>query len=286
MAGDQVSRAGMAVRGVATGCRRRRAPGRSRRRSPARSRAEADLPLLLGFRAPDQRPGPGTQQRQRPSYGPEVRHDRRLRLRHHGDHRRRSRAAGSAARGGGRSPAPDACRFLLQGRQLSRHPSAFPERRHRPDDPVHAARTTAATSSKPPFSSPGLLCARQYFDRDSRRGEASCGPHQLALGGGRVELAHAGRPQRALLALEPEQRLEHEPRDPRLERVPDHLCPGRLRAALSDRPEVYHRGWARRPDLHQWARLTTGSSLPLGPDFGRPAVLRALLASSGSILAA
>ena len=57
----------------------------------------------------------------------------------------------------------------------------------------------------------GLLCARQYFDRRRRQRKPVAYLDQLVVGGGGVELAHAGRPQRALLALEPEQRLEHEP---------------------------------------------------------------------------
>ena len=82
----------------------------------------------------------------------------------------------------------------------------------------------------------GLLCARQYFDAGRRGRRPAARRDRLAVARGRVELAHPGRPQRALLALEPEQRLEHEPRDPRLERVPDHLCAGGLRAALSRSP--------------------------------------------------
>ena len=92
--------------------------------------------------------------------------------------------------------------------------------------------------------------------RPGRRGrKPAARRHQLAVGGGRVELAHAGRPQRALLALEPEQRLEHEPRDPRLERVPDHLRAGGLRAALSDPPRRLSSRLGGRPRLQERARV-------------------------------
>ena len=72
-------------------------------------------------------------------------------------------------------------------------------------------KMTAATSSRRLSFWRGLLCARQYFDREDDNESRLRTPDQLAVGGGGVELAHAGRPQRALLALEPEQRLEHEP---------------------------------------------------------------------------
>jgi hypothetical protein len=87
-----------------------------------------------------------------------------------------------------------------------------------------------------------------------------------------MELAHAGWPQRALLALEPEQRLEHEPRDPRLERVPDNLCTGSLRPALSHCPGHYHRGWADGRDFRS-GRAFYKTVLPLGPDYGGPLFL-------------
>jgi hypothetical protein len=47
------------------------------------------------------------------------------------------------------------------------------------------------------------------------------------------DLARPGG-ERPLLALEPQQRLEHQPRDPRLERMPDHLRSGGILAALPD----------------------------------------------------
>ena len=81
----------------------------------------------------------------------------------------------------------------------------------------------------------GLLCARQYLRRQ--------GPAEAELRSRINSLwrdvewnwhARDGA-QRAVLALEPEQRLGHEPRDPRLERVPDHLRAGGVLAALSDR---------------------------------------------------
>ena len=86
-------------------CLRLRAPARSQRRSPARSRAEADLPVLLGFRAPDQRAGSGTQQ-SGVRLRPRGRHDRRLRVRHH-DHHRGNRAPLAQQARGARSPAAD-----------------------------------------------------------------------------------------------------------------------------------------------------------------------------------
>src|SRR5258708_6801527 len=48
-----------------------------------------------------------------------------------------------------------------------------------------------------------------------------------------MELASPGQHGPALLALEPEQWLEHELRDPGLERMSDHLCAGRFLSPLS-----------------------------------------------------
>ena len=57
----------------------------------------------------------------------------------------------------------------------------------------------------------GLLCARQYFDRDEPlESELRARIDRLWQEVG-VELAHPRRPTCPLLALEPQQRLEHEP---------------------------------------------------------------------------
>ena len=66
-----------------------------------------------------------------------------------------------------------------------------------------------------------------------------------------------GRPT-AVLALEPEQRLERQSRNPRLERVPDHVCPGRLSPHHAIDDEVYHRGWAQAAPSSM-AGISTGS---------------------------
>ena len=56
----------------------------------------------------------------------------------------------------------------------------------------------------------GLLTARQYFNKDTPKGKRVPEPHQLALERGRMELAYEGRNGPAVLALEPQSRMEHE----------------------------------------------------------------------------
>ena len=131
----------------------------------------------------------------------------------------------------------------------------------------------------------GLLCARQYFDARGRGRNPAPRRDRLAVGGGRMELAHAGRPQRALLALEPEQRLEHEPRDPRLERVPDHLRAGRLGPALSDLARGLSSRLGRRPRLPQRPHLRRHHAAARAGR-RRPAVPRRNIPSSASTRAA
>ena len=60
-------------------------------------------------------------------------------------------------------------------------------------------------------------------------------PHRLDVRKRGVELANPERPKRTQLALESQQRLEHEPSDSRLERVSDNIRAGRFR------PEICHR---------------------------------------------
>ena len=124
---------------------------------------------------------------------------------------------------------------LTRAPLLSRRLPALHERRA-PARPFRsAARTTAADIVEtsllvhgPAVRAPVLRARHAARSRDPR-------PHHAALGRGRVELVHAGRPRGALLALEPEQRLGDGSRDPRLERVPHHLCARRVFAALRDR---------------------------------------------------
>ena len=68
-------------------------------------------------------------------------------------------------------------------------------------------------------------------------------------------LAHPRRREGPVLALEPEQRLEHESRDPRLERMPDHLCSGSVLAAVRDRRGRLSRGLGPEPDVHERPRV-------------------------------
>ena len=156
-------------------------------------------------------------------------------------------------RRGGRAPL-DHGALPAQGRQLPRHLAALPERRHRQDDPLQPQgrrrrpRRDLLPHRRPPLRPP-------VFRRRGRGRDPAPRRHHLAVGGGRVELAHPGRPQRPLLALEPEQRLEHEPRDPRLERVPDHLRAGRLRPALPDLARRLSPRLGRRPRLPERAHL-------------------------------
>ena len=231
---------------------RRRSDRRSRRRRAARSRAAPDAPLLLGLRPPGLRPRPRAEQRHaevRPRGGDH----RRQRLRRHGDHRRRLARLDRPRRGG--RPAVDDGALPAQGRQLPRHLAALPERRHRQDDPLQPqGRRERPRRDLLPHRRACSAPASISTATDEAEAPAAR-RHQLAVGRGRVELAHPGRPQRALLALEPEQRLEHEPRDPRLERVPDHLRARRLRPALPDLAGGLPSRLGRRPRLHQRAQL-------------------------------
>ena len=232
---------------------RRQADRRSRRRRAARSRAAADAPLLLGLRPPRLRPRARAEQRHA-EVRPGGRDHRRQRLRRHGDHRRRLARLDRPRRGG--RPAVDHGALSAEGRQLPRHLAALPERRHRKDDPLQPqGRRERPGRDVLPLRRPALR--PPVLRRRGRGRDPAARRHQLAVGGGRVELAHAGRPQRALLALEPEQRLEHEPRDPRLERVPDHLRAGRLGPALSDLPRGLPSRLGGRPGLHERAQPTT-----------------------------
>ena len=127
------------------------------------------------------------------------------------------------------------------------------------------------------FLMAGLLCARQYFDRGRPDRGRPAPPHRVALERRRVALAHQGRDRgRPLLALEPEQRLEHEPPDPRLERVPDHLRAGRLLAALRDRARGLPPRLGRRPRVPQRQDLLRRRAAAR-PRPRRPALLRPLL---------
>ena len=83
----------------------------------------------------------------------------------------------------------------------------------------------------------GLLCAREYFARDTPAEASARARITTALDRGGVELVHARRARRALLALEPVQRLGHGSRDSRLERVPRHIRARGLVAALFRRAQ-------------------------------------------------
>src|SRR6187455_2040427 len=76
-----------------------------------------------------------------------------------------------------------------------------------------------------------------------------------------MELVHARRTRRSLLALEPVQRLGDEPPDPRLERVPHYLRTGRFVAALRDRAGGLSQGVREQRRIPQsqilvWHRAT------------------------------
>ena len=80
----------------------------------------------------------------------------------------------------------------------------------------------------------GLLCARAYFDRDTPEEAANSWRRHLSLERGGMGLVHPGRPRRAHLALESDQRLCAEPPRPGLERVPYRLRAGGLGPPLCD----------------------------------------------------
>ncbi len=94
----------------------------------------------------------------------------------------------------------------------------------------------------------GLLCAREYFDRDTPEEAAARSRISHALGRRGVELVYARRARRAVLALEPVQRLGHGSRDSRLERVPHHVRARGFVAAL------FHRAGGLSPRLRERAR--------------------------------
>ena len=204
------------------------------RRGAARSRAAADLRLFLGRRASRQlsRARPHRPRRRTPA----------------DDLVSASAAAASASwRSSSRSRADWIAReqaverlnvmlaWLERTHLLSRPVPAFPQRPHRRDDCPSAARTTAATSSRPPYLFQGLLCARQYLRRDTPAENASARSHPWLWRDVEWSWHTRERPQGADLALEPQQRLEPRRRHARLERMPDRLCSRRRLADLFHR---------------------------------------------------
>ena len=135
---------------------------------------------------------------------------------------------------------------------------------------------TAADLVETSFLMMGLLCAREYFDRDTPEEAAARVANLDPLERGRVELVHARRARRALLALEPVQRLGHGSRDSRLERVPHHVRACGLVAALFRRagglsPRLRERARISQSQILVWHRATPRHGL------WRPAVLHPLL---------
>ncbi len=123
----------------------------------------------------------------------------------------------------------------------------------------------------------GLLCARQYFSEDTAAARRLRSRHRHAVARRRMELVHPGRTGRAVLALEPEQRLGDEPRPVRgwNECLITYLLAAAAPRHAID-PGVYHRGFAAGPRFPQRPvvlrhRDTAGHAVR------RPAVLHALL---------
>ena len=106
-------------------------------------------------------------------------------------------------------------------------------------------------------------------------GEAHSRPHHLPLERGGVGLVHPGQPNRAHLALEPDQRLRAEPSCPRLERVPHRLCAGRFCAALFDGRRSLSRRLGPEPSVRQSAQLR-GRRASARTRLGRTALLHPL----------
>ena len=157
---------------------RRRTDRRSRRRGAARPRAAADAALLLGLRPSRLRPRPRAEQRHR-RVRPRGGHDRRQRLRRHGDHRRRLARLDRPRRGG--RAAVDHGALPAQGRQLSRHLAALPERRHRQDDPLQPqGRRQRPRRDLLPARGPALRPA--VFRRRGRGRGAGCAPPSAGSG--------------------------------------------------------------------------------------------------------
>ena len=133
-----------------------------------------------------------------------------------------------------------------------------------------SAKDDAADLVETSFLMMGLLCARQYFDRDTPRRSGGASADLEPLERRRVELVHARRARCALLALEPDARLGDGSRDSRLERVPDHL---RARGFVADvtrsSPSVYHQGFASGPGFRN-GKSWYGIELPLGMPYGGP----------------
>ena len=122
----------------------------------------------------------------------------------------------------------------------------------------------------------GLLSARQYFDRDDEA-ESRLRARINWLWEEAEWSWHTQRSlERPLLALEPQQRLEHERRDPRLERMPAHLRHGGLGAALSDRGRRLPSGLRGRPQFQKWPGVLRHPAAARAR-LRRPALLRALL---------
>ena len=148
---------------------------RSQRRSPARSRAEADLPYFWDFAHPTS--GLARERsNQAFGYGPEV-VTTGAPVRHH-DHHRGNRAPLAQQARGARSPAADGP-LPLHGGQLSRHPSAFSERRDRPDDPF-TRKDDGGDLVETSFSS-RVSCAPVSTSIATMPGARAAGPHQCAL---------------------------------------------------------------------------------------------------------
>ncbi len=116
----------------------------------------------------------------------------------------------------------------------------------------------------------GLLCARQYFDRDTPAEAVGALAHQHPVERRGVELVHARRPEGALLALEPVQRLGDGSPHPRLERdasSPTFWLP-RRRVTPSIQPCITRAGHTAAAFRN--GKSYYGTTLPLGMPYGGP----------------
>ena len=111
------------------------------------------------------------------------------------------------------------------------------------------SKDDAADIVETSFLMMGLLCARQYFDRDTPEEARGAIADIGYLARRRVELVHARRARSALLALEPDPWVGDESCYSRLERMLDHLCARDVVTDSPDRAERLSPRFRERPGV-------------------------------------
>ena len=156
------------------------------------------------------------------------------------------------ARRRGKSPA-QISKILGQSRPLSRHFPALAQRRNRQNHPLFTKRRRwRCRGISLPLSRTALRAGvfRSSIAQRNRTQKSD----QLAMERLRMELVHP-KPKYPLLALESQQRLEHEAQNSRLERMPHRLRHGCIPPAFRHLPQSLSQRMDRRQSLQKWQNL-------------------------------